>query len=420
MQSLRSGGESRAAETSNGWSEPQKELVRAQLAKVLECTQFRSSKRCSQFLRFVVEHAVENRIACLKERTLGIEVFERHTDYDTNQDPIVRSTAGEVRKRLAQYYLEPGHEEELRISLPTGSYVPEIHAPPEKGHYTARPAPPRRIFPRKAWFAVAGAALLAAIAYGSFARRQSDLDGFWDPVATAPGPVLICVGQPRTYGFQARKQGRIESWLERRRENEPPPPELAAIPFEDIVPIWDRYIGLSDARAYERTARILFKRGKEVQLRGDRSVTLSELRGKPIVLIGAFNNDWTLSLAGELRFYFQTDPSHDSELVRDRQNPQKDDWRVVHAWPDRKIPADYAIVTRVRNPTTEQTVVIAAGITMFGTWAAAELLTDEGYFQQAIRGAPRDWRRKNMQIVVAVKVMSGTSGPPQAVDKYFW
>jgi len=40
----------------------------------------------------------------LKERTLGVEVFHRTPDYDTNLDPVVRLCAGEVRKRIAQYY----------------------------------------------------------------------------------------------------------------------------------------------------------------------------------------------------------------------------------------------------------------------------------------------------------------------------
>jgi hypothetical protein len=38
----------------------------------------------------------------------------------------VRVIAGEVRKRLAQYYYEPEHRGELRIELHPGSYVPEF------------------------------------------------------------------------------------------------------------------------------------------------------------------------------------------------------------------------------------------------------------------------------------------------------
>src|SRR5262249_18557836 len=95
-----------------------RQIVLAQLERILDSPPFRSSKRCSLFLRYVVEHASDNHLECLKERVLGVEVFKRDPQYDTNQDPVVRGTAGEVRKRLAQYYLEPGRAEELRISLP--------------------------------------------------------------------------------------------------------------------------------------------------------------------------------------------------------------------------------------------------------------------------------------------------------------
>src|SRR5260370_40871559 len=74
----------------------------------------------------------------MKERTVGVDGFARPSHYDTNEDPIVRVTAGEIRKRIAQYYQEPGHGEELRIDLPLGSYVPHFlpaaHAIPIPEH----------------------------------------------------------------------------------------------------------------------------------------------------------------------------------------------------------------------------------------------------------------------------------------------
>ena len=65
----------------------------------------------------------------IKERTLGIEIFGRDADYDTASDPIVRVTAAEIRKRVAQYYQDPAHVNELRIALPSGSYIPKFHWP---------------------------------------------------------------------------------------------------------------------------------------------------------------------------------------------------------------------------------------------------------------------------------------------------
>src|SRR6201747_29437 len=97
-----------------------------QLERIVRSKHFRNSKRYPTFLRFVVEQTLAGKTEALKERTLGVDVFARPNHYDTNDDPIVRVTAGEIRKRIAQYYQEPGREEELRIDLPLGSYVPHF------------------------------------------------------------------------------------------------------------------------------------------------------------------------------------------------------------------------------------------------------------------------------------------------------
>lgn len=102
------------------------EAIYSQLARITTSTSFRQSKRLSRFLRFVVERTVANDIQDLKERTVGVEVFERAPNYDLAADPIVRISAGEIRKRLAQYYVVSEHSAELRIELPPGSYIPSF------------------------------------------------------------------------------------------------------------------------------------------------------------------------------------------------------------------------------------------------------------------------------------------------------
>src|SRR5262249_18342558 len=110
-------------------TEIEREAIREQLQRILAHPLFSHSKRYPLLLRWVVEKALDGRGGQLKEGTLGGEVFGRDPDYDTNTDPVVRITAGEIRKRIAQYYHEPGRESELRIDLPCGTYVPEFHRP---------------------------------------------------------------------------------------------------------------------------------------------------------------------------------------------------------------------------------------------------------------------------------------------------
>jgi hypothetical protein len=400
-----------------GWSEAVKQAAVAQLARILESPQFRTSKRCSQFLRYVVEQANENRLEYLKERTLGIEVFGREPQYDTNQDPVVRAAAGEVRKRLAQYYLEPGHEDELRISLPAGSYVPEVNSP-AKIKAEAAPRPAFRI--KHFVIAAAVIAMVATAVLLSLRFRQTDLDRFWAPVIEPQETVLVCIGQPKTYNFNSKAQGELDKWFENGAEKQVPPPGLPTLSLEDVVPMWDRYVALADAQAFSQFSELIARKGKKAQLRGVRSVSLADLSSRPCVLIGAFNNEWTMSLAGELRFYFDIDYQNKAEIVRDRQNPGQTEWKVVNSWPHWRIPTDYAIVSRVFNPTTGQAVVIAAGITQYGTHAAGEFIANQAYFSEALSHAPRDWYRKNIQVVLSTKVVSGTHGPPKVLAVHFW
>src|ERR1700761_8858333 len=103
--------------------------IQEQLERLLSNSHFNQSRRFPSFLRFVIDQTLLGQMDLLKERTLGIEIFGRQADYDTASDPIVRVTAAEIRKRIAQYYQTPGHEHEIRISLQAGGYIPQFHEP---------------------------------------------------------------------------------------------------------------------------------------------------------------------------------------------------------------------------------------------------------------------------------------------------
>jgi Tol biopolymer transport system component len=107
-------------------AEQVKSLIHA-LDLVVSSDAFAGSKRCQDFLRLIVKHAVAGELDCLRERMIGAEMFGRPVDYDTSNDAVVRVRATEVRKRLSQYYSECAQAPVVRIELPSGSYVPEFH-----------------------------------------------------------------------------------------------------------------------------------------------------------------------------------------------------------------------------------------------------------------------------------------------------
>src|SRR5580704_885052 len=122
------GAMSRAASTGE-WQPPtaqERDAILRELHEVIASPYFCNSKRYPALLQYIVENTLAGKTDLLKERTLGIEVFDRPSTYDTNAETVVRFTAGEVRKRLLLYYHEGGRKSNVRISLPVGSYIPEF------------------------------------------------------------------------------------------------------------------------------------------------------------------------------------------------------------------------------------------------------------------------------------------------------
>ena len=145
----------------------------------------------------MVERSLHGHAEPLKERTLGIEVFGRAPDYDTNLDPVVRTTAVEIRKRIAQYYHEEGRQNEIRIDFPAGSYLPEFRMPEKPAVLAEPPAAPnaKAVRPVAGVLAVVLAvAVLLAVLITRPWESQSALDRFWAPVLSSPDPVSVYIG----------------------------------------------------------------------------------------------------------------------------------------------------------------------------------------------------------------------------------
>ena len=378
--------------------------IREQLERILASPLFKNSKRYPSLLRYVVEHALEGDTAGLKERTLGVEVFSREPHYDTNLDPVVRTTAGEIRKRIAQYYHEPGHENEIRIDLPSGSYVPEFHLPIAKSVVIAPAKSPR---PRRLYWLVAivlAAVLVMTAWFKPWAPRA--IDQFWNPLLTSSSPVLLCI---------APANGATDPLAQQA-----PPVNPNTLTLREVQHLETQHVALSDATTLSRLAGLLQSRGKPYRVRNSAFTSFRDLRDGPVVLIGAFNNDWTLRLTSQLRYNFGRDNELHSWWVNDRQDAARRDWTVSMAMPTSNVTEDYAVISRIMDPTTEQQVVVAAGIGIYGTMAAGEFLADSNHLASLARRAPAGGARKNIQVVIETKVINGVSGPPRIIATYFW
>jgi hypothetical protein len=409
-------------------SEVEKNAVHQQLEKLLATPLFNSSKRYPSFLRFVVSRVLSGQTDQLKERILGVEIFGRPADYDTNTDPIVRVTAAEIRKRIEQYYHDHNHSQEIRLYLPAGSYVPQfswpghpigttvslpldlplkandqgVAATPRASKESADPlATPSQQTAYKVISALLLAAVLAVVGIW-YATRQTALKQFWGPFITSQQPVLFCLADQNQYSSI------------RLRDATDPQHEITltdtmvAIIIDDVSPLVN-VAGM--LRTYGKTYRVL----------GESTTTLEDLRRGPSVFIGAFDNSWTLRLTSPLRFHFANDPEMTRFWIEDRQNPQKRDWVLSRA---QQIQTgeykDYAIVARLIDPNTDQYVVVAAGISRGGTVAAGEFLVDEHYIDEMLSQVSKDWKHKNLEVVLETQIIQGRSGPPRISAVHVW
>ena len=409
-----------AAGSPVGVSSEERAAIQEQLERLLGNSHFSHSRRFPSFLRFVVEQTLSGQTDLLKERTLGMEIFGRDADYDTASDPIVRVTAAEIRKRIAQYYQEPGHENELRLSLPAGSYVPQFHWPSavagtgeaqnlavlppvwaEGAVAGAMPARKRRLGLAAA---LVCAALLGAgltLLWQSVGRPVS-ADNFWAPVLGSSDPVLFCIADQNEYSAIALRDAADPTRQITLHDN------LTAVVIDDLSPI-------------VHIAGILHSSGKKYSLRGESATSLMDLRNGPTVFVGAFDNAWTLRLTHGLRYHFANNPEMTEFGIVDSTAPAQKRWfvnRLQQMTTNNYM--DYAIVARFTDVTTGKLAIVAAGVGRGGTITAGELLTDPGNAALLRRIVQSGGGKKNMELVLSTQVIAGESGTPKVEAMYFW
>jgi len=393
----------------------EREEVRGQLLKILASPVFQNSKRYAAVLKYIVDQTLEGAGDRLKERTIGIEVFQRPPDYDTSTDHAVRSAVAEVRKRLAQYY-QLAARDRLRIEVQPGSYMPQFRRIEEPPRFAASVVPPTPAAlesttgeqPHSRFHAgwLVAACLFAACAAAAawfFLPPLDTYDKFWNPILSSHSPVLLCIGN-------------VEGG---RRPPEETPVLSPTMPLSDFHNSPAETVNVYDSFTMARFAGLIAAHGKQFQFASQSDATFNELQNGPTILVGLLNNNWTERLVSRLRFYV-AQPTTNQVSIRDRNNPQNHDWAIDYGTPYLDVTRDYALVLRMVDPKTEQMVVVAAGITVFGTTAAADFLTNRHEMKKLEAIAPRGWENKNMEIVLSTDVIRGQSGPATIVAAQFW
>jgi hypothetical protein len=409
-------------------SPPSAVLVREQLRRLVAHSLFTNSKRYPVLLTYIVEQTLLGNASELKERTIGVEAFGREPVYDVNLDPVVRTTAAEVRKRLSQYYYNSNHSGELVIELPIGSYVPTFREPAIRMGLAAetQPAPRVETVPSdnivspltpanselehskivdRRWILVAVALLVAAGIGFSFGRAKvpistasvnvpSNTARFWEPITATSSRVTYCLGVPTdAIDLQSRTVPPLSAG------------ESASLNVYDVITL-------------ARSIAPLVPKNGEFRVMASTDTGFAQLREGPVILIGAFDNPWTMRITQDLPIGFEYG-NHVRNVV-DRTSSPKRFWTLQWQVPGKSLARDYAVVARLHDKVTGEPVIILAGILGEGTEAASEVVSNQSYLDAVLQKAPKNWDQLNLEAVIEANVIEGHPGPPTVVAVKTW
>ena len=410
-----------------------REAVIAQLEKILEYPAFRSSARSARFLRYVVEQWLEeeNHGEPLKERTLGVALFGLDPAYDTTQNTVVRNAAVDVRKRLVLYYLEPGHAGEIQITLPAGSYVPQIHFPGQKDLEAEAGAEGHIAEQEQKKEVAADAIPPAQSTISSQIRRRNFL--FMGLIVLAAigvgvlGGVLRSRHSVSTPSSSSMDKGDLASLNMFWR------PVLDASPSQPIIlisvgqlaqPVNDQQVTpVGNVFATADIARLLTSEGVRFRIDVANAFTTEELQSSTMILIGGTDNPWTSFTTEDLRFHVasQKDAGPNGTVwIEDRKNPGKRDWSFTSPPEYSGELVDYALLARFKDQRSGQWRVVVSGLGGVGTGTASKVLALASSMREITKQLPAGWESKNIEIVLKVRVLNGKSDYPQLLAYEIW
>jgi len=427
---------------------PARPQIQELVEDILRSVPFRTSRQCQDLFRYIVEHSIAGSEDSLRERVIGVEVFGRAADYDAAEDPVVRLRAADIRKRLAQYY--QARENELgdwKIEIPTGSYKAHFHRsegslsqvaipagvarprmePPVLSEADTLPSNARGLKRKLFWGVILLAGSFVAVLAGVVLIRtatpaKSAFDLFWEPILENSRTVLVCTGSNPVYLLSPQARNRYKKTHSRGQDADPnlqtytPLEELKNLTADDFLPVKDTYLTIGDASAIAQIASLLTSRHHAFDLRYGSDLSFGDLRQSPTILIGAFNNSWTLNMTDNLQFVFDSGDTPEMH-VQDRSDQSRSWSPKISAG---HVVEDYAIISRVSDSKTGGILLTIAGLNHSGTRAAAEFATNPQLIAKVMNQAPKDWKRRNLQLVLHTNVVNDIPDTPTVVAARYW
>jgi hypothetical protein len=437
--------------------------LRAHVREIVEGEAFRGSGRCGRFLTYIVNQSIAGHFESLKERVIGLELFERSPAYDTGEDAIVRVTASDVRKRLLQHYGKYGAASVFRISLPLGSYIPEIvyegeikagqsvtgKSPDDihagvSGSVTSHqdlslggePTVERAVVSsstadretalsnlraRYRWLLFAALiVVLNLAAWGIVSRRMGRVEtggagasSFvlpWTALLTSAHPLHLITSDPDIAAIQRLTQSRItvSNYANQNYFPADATPEMKKI---CLTLLRGDKAAAQDTQIAVNVAQLAKSSSKKIDVQVARSFQFSNLKSDDnfIFLGSPYSDPWFSVFNDLLDFRIYIDPDSKEEAIRNLNPRANEDAQYVPTARGGATGQSFAIVGFVGNPDQDGQVFLIAGLNGEGTQAAGKLVTDLPRLSAALQGCgiSPTGPLKHFEMLLRVNTMAG-------------
>lgn len=412
---------------------PQSTDWKAHALEIASSVAFRGSRRSREFLLFIVDRALDHHFDELKERALGVELFGRAPSYDTGDDAIVRVTAREVRKRLQQFYADPGAHLSSRIELAPGSYIPEFRhvgtsgIPVLETEIEAPVLPPVPRKPARQRFFLGAAFLstvvLAALLAGYLRsapqapRKMSTLELSlpWSGLSALGRPVHLIFCDPDIVNLQRLFNFSVS--LSDYANGHFVPQSIVNKSDTKRMFQADSFRGANvasvDANLALRIAK-LSESGKffAMDTHTARSTRLVDFKtDDSFILLGSpRSNPWDDLFRDELDFSFDFDPNRKSEFIRNRRPRTGESLTYIPTTEGWGTGQAYAVIALVPNPNQAGQILLIAGSSAEATEAAGNLATNPELFQRTLdrEGISPHGKPRHFEVLMRVSTMAGS------------
>jgi hypothetical protein len=393
----------------------------AELKRVLDSKYFTKAPRRKLFLEFISDRASKGEGDKLNEYLIGVEVYERGSDFDPQQDPIVRVQAYEIRRALKTYYENEGRNSPLRLELPLGQYAPLFSRVKAEGGGSPTPAIGEESFAKAAgqgsarWRVILPVCLgLACVVLGYLFVRERVIsrrlpaagavlpeteEWFWKPFLSSGSQPLVVVptcAVLRLVTEEGDSARTLEEGYTIPKSKLPAfndTPHFRSLASYTFAPTTTDYTGIGEALGLVTLLRLFASQGEMIQVKPSRLVDYREIQGANTIMLGG--NQWT----SRVLFNPQGFSIQEGEGVIRNNHPLPGEQPKYAAKFDpisNSMVRDYALILMEPNHTKEERLLSLNGLNTQGTEAAAEYVTNPeslAELRKALLAASSDKKR---------------------------